>query len=515
LQTNPRSKYCSLGLDTGRFYNSFSLITTTQYQKTMCQTNNSLPVSMILLLSVLLAILFIPCTGFIVLSRISIRIDFGQGVNKIRATDTENLVDVIDKADCIINESTISSTSTSTTDSDTIVNGTPSRVRQNPLGKFADAASASVFFLLHVNDKLGIRDSSKNLRVLWSRSYLNQIHKIEDDIAYNLLPEKTRDVVKVLPSSGPLVDFQEFIVSRTEFIDSAVESFLLGVKDDNVACVPISKGDLPQVVLFGAGYDTRSLRYNRKAAFFEIDLPDVVEGKGRLQKNWKKQQNDDAIILPTRIGYDLNDAADSDKPALTHILASAGLRPDIPTLFVWEAVLFYVQPEAVMNIFDNVFRYGNYSTYCLVDSLKPIVTTSFLHKTRESFDKYGLDVIDHNSRWGGAVHFVLAGRKDSSLTKSLINERGQMPFSYLATSVKNGTERQTKNGSSFNNHWYAIAYPWQVGAEDVYATRLWGEPLVVYRDADSNLVCAKDSCPHRSSPMSMGKMNSERRLECM
>lgn len=97
----------------------------------------------------------------------------------------------------------------------------------------------------------------------------------------------------------------------------------------------------------------------------------------------------------------------------------------------------------------------------------------------------------------------------------LKNERGQMPFSYLATSVKNGTERQTKHGSSFNNHWYAIAYPRQVSTEDVYATRLWGEPLVVYRDADSNLVCAKDSCPHRSSPMSMGKMNNERKLECM
>jgi len=113
------------------------------------------------------------------------------------------------------------------------------------------------------------------------------------------------------------------------------------------------------------------------------------------------------------------------------------------------------------------------------------------------------------------ISFVFAGRKNSSLTKRLIDERGILPFSYLPTSVKNGTKRQSKNGASFNNHWYAIAYPWQIGTDDVFATRLWGEPLVLYRDEDSNLVCAKDSCPHRSAPLSLSKMNNERRLECM
>ena len=387
----------------------------------------------------------LPCSGFILPSKVSYHNTPWNGCRtsndradtyssriviprKAKDIDTEDLVTFIEKADCAINESTISSSRTSaatvTPDNDNdndndvddaIVNGTPSRVRQNIFGKVSDSVSASVFSLLHVNDKLGIKDSSKNLRVLWSRSYLNQIGKMKDEVAYELLPEKTRDIVKLLPKNGPLVDFQEFIVSRTEFIDSAVESFLRGVtttttttttttptmavtakkiNEDETSKYTATELDnagtmieqnhektdlqpLPQIVLFGAGYDTRSLRYNGKANFFEVDLPHVVDGKGRLQSNWKSQQQqahqtgDDHndIILPTRIGYDLNDAADATKPKLTQVLADAGLRPDIPTMFVWEAVLFYVQPEAVMKIFDDVFRYGNESTYCLVDSL--------------------------------------------------------------------------------------------------------------------------------------------------
>ena len=417
--------------------------------------------------------------------------------------DTEQLVDVLESADA----------------DESVVNGTPKRVQQNLLGQFADATSAAVFAALHVTDDLGIQDSSKNLRVLWSRAYLNHVGRIQDDVAYDLLPRYTRNAVRLLPRSGPLVDFQEFITSRTEFIDSAVDDFLLAAGGTTT-----SMKTKPQIVLFGAGYDTRSLRYNDRADFFEVDLPNVVEGKDRLHRHWKKQQRDGKgdgrIHLAKKIGYNLNDAADPSKPSLTQVLTDQGLRSDVPTLFVWEAVLFYVKPKAVQKIFDDVFSFGDVSSYCLVDSLKPAVTTSFLHEVREFFDEYGLDVVDHNSRWGGAVHFVLASRRESSLTKRMLEERNDLPFSYLATSVDKGIEAQSLPVASFQNKWYAVAYPWQIGPEseggsDVYSTRLWGEPLVIYRDTDNNLVCAKDACPHRSAPLSMSALNDDGRLECM
>lgn len=445
----------------------------------------------------------------------------GPSSKTSRLYDTEDLVDVIEKVDCkTYTPHDAVPKSSSSSNKDVVENGTAKRVQQNPLGKFSDAVSAAVFSALHYDDQLGIQDSSKNLRVLWSRAYLNHVGTMKDDIAYQLLPTKTRDFIKILPKNGPLVNFQEFITSRTKFIDSAVDSFLHGVVEEDSAR---SSGDKtkekPQIVLFGAGYDTRSLRYNDKATFFEVDLPEVVEGKGRLQQYWKdlqaKADNGEDVVLPTRLGYDLNDAADPTKPSLSESLTSAGLDPNIPTLFVWEAVLFYVKPEAVLEIFKDIFNLGDKSVYCLVDSLKPAVTTSFLHVTREVFDKYNLDIIDHDSRWGGAVHFALAGRKGSSLTKTMLDERDELPFSYLATSVPNGIEEQSTGTASFNNHWYAVAFPWQIEEGEVYSTRLWGEPLVIYRDTEGNMVCAKDVCPHRSAPLSMSKMNGDGQLECM
>lgn len=52
---------------------------------------------------------------------------------------------------------------------------------------------------------------------------------------------------------------------------------------------------------------------------------------------------------------------------------------------------------------------------------------------------------------------------------------------------------------------YAVAYSEQLGKDGLFATRLWGEPLVLYR-SEGDVVCVRDSCPHRSAPLSMGEV---------
>jgi len=59
---------------------------------------------------------------------------------------------------------------------------------------------------------------------------------------------------------------------------------------------------------------------------------------------------------------------------------------------------------------------------------------------------------------------------------------------------------------SFNNSWYAVGFAHELSSEEPFATRLWGEPVVLYRDADGEPVCVRDVCPHRSAPLSMGEM---------
>jgi hypothetical protein len=44
--------------------------------------------------------------------------------------------------------------------------------------------------------------------------------------------------------------------------------------------------------------------------------------------------------------------------------------------------------------------------------------------------------------------------------------------------------------------------------DDVFSTRLWGEPLVMYRASADEVVCVRDSCPHRSAPLSMGEVQA-------
>jgi nitrite reductase/ring-hydroxylating ferredoxin subunit len=253
------------------------------------------------------------------------------------------------------------------------------------------------------------------------------------------------------------------------------------------------------------------MRLNKAADFFEVDLPDVVEGKGKLQKRWKEEHGGSEIKLPKRIGFNLNDAIDQK---LTEVLEAAGLRRDLPTLFVWEAVLFYVRPESIMAMFEDVLRFGGESTFCLVDSLKPAVTTSFQHEARAFFEGYGLELVDHNSRWGGAVHFAMAATKGCQSAEAIKKERGEMPFSYLPTSFEGGIDLQDHSKATFQNVWYAVAFTSQVVDGAIFATRLWGEPLVLYRDSEGSLVAAKDSCPHRSAPLSMGKINENGNLEC-
>lgn len=48
------------------------------------------------------------------------------------------------------------------------------------------------------------------------------------------------------------------------------------------------------MVLFGSGYDTRALRYRKhpEAAFYEVDLPEVVQGKAELYEKYLRENDD-------------------------------------------------------------------------------------------------------------------------------------------------------------------------------------------------------------------------------
>lgn len=117
---------------------------------------------------------------------------------------------------------------------------------------------------------------------------------------------------------------------RTRFNDELVESAV--------------RSGLRQVVLMGAGFDSRAQRLPALAAegvrVYEIDLPALVTRKGALLEAA-------GVATPNvvRIASDFSDAAFGGKLAAD--LAAAGFRAGAGAVFVWEGVVAYLGRDAV------------------------------------------------------------------------------------------------------------------------------------------------------------------------
>ena len=237
--------------------------------------------------------------------------------------------------------------------------GPPEQTRAQ---KLLEAAFEVGFKLLYLGDDSGIQDSSKNLRVLWTRSLLNSLGKIDDPIASELLPRKTRWVVgqrvaKLAWKDSPAVEKLDWIVNRTQFIDSQLDEFLEETKDS-----PANR----QIVLLGAGYDTRSLRYSKSNLdIFEVDIPEVILMKSKMVEQYMAQSPKDGKI--TFVPLDLNEILTKNKD-IVQVLKNQGLREDLPTMIICEAVLFYLIPGAAQKMVSELFNL-NADRYCFTDNL--------------------------------------------------------------------------------------------------------------------------------------------------
>jgi methyltransferase (TIGR00027 family) len=123
-----------------------------------------------------------------------------------------------------------------------------------------------------------------------------------------------------------------YLAARTAFIDGVVVAAL-------------GRGT-PQVVVAGAGYDARSLRYAKAGVrWFELDHPstqaDKVERLGRLGLN------------TTAVSFVPVDFRDGDVSAA---LATAGHDSGAPTLFVCEGVAVYLDRAVLEDLLRHLRR---------------------------------------------------------------------------------------------------------------------------------------------------------------
>ena len=111
------------------------------------------------------------------------------------------------------------------------------------------------------------------------------------------------------------------VVARTAFFDAAL-----------TRCRPRVR----QLLILGAGFDTRSFTHARGLPVFEVDLPAMQALKQRLllESGWRR---DDIVFAPVNF----------DKERWLDVLKARGFDPGLPTFVLWEGVSYYLPAPAV------------------------------------------------------------------------------------------------------------------------------------------------------------------------
>ena len=131
---------------------------------------------------------------------------------------------------------------------------------------------------------------------------------------------------------APVVEHMEAsLEARTIFFDEEVVSAI--------------ETGLRQVVILGAGYDDRALRFRAPdVRFFEVDHPGTqVDKQARLERLLGRDSGSGPVLV----------AADFRVDALPEVLAAAGHDRAAPTLFLAEGLLVYLDQTATVELLSG------------------------------------------------------------------------------------------------------------------------------------------------------------------
>ena len=150
-----------------------------------------------------------------------------------------------------------------------------------------------------------------------------------DPIARSLIPGIKFTLSKLFINSGLYGRFApgaiEFIIARERYIDDFLRTCL-------------NEG-LDQVVILGAGFDTRAYRISgiEKIRVFEVDHPATqAEKLKRLKK-----------VIDPLPGYVIFVPVDFNTQTLAERLLAGSYNEQGKTLFIWQGVTMYLTPEGV------------------------------------------------------------------------------------------------------------------------------------------------------------------------
>ena len=157
-----------------------------------------------------------------------------------------------------------------------------------------------------------------------------------DGIAYKLVPPFLRLLVRsrwlFKLFSWPFFPrgMYEYVIARTKYFDALFTEAL--------------EQGFDQIVIFGAGFDSRALRFsklNKGTRVFELDAPTTQQEKLKAYKVKKLVIPDNLIFVPI----------DFNKESLSDKMAQAGFVVGRKSLFLLEAVTMYLPRDAAESTF--------------------------------------------------------------------------------------------------------------------------------------------------------------------
>lgn len=170
----------------------------------------------------------------------------------------------------------------------------------------------------------------------------NEQFRNPDRYARSFLSEKSRRVFRAMRWLRPFVKWR----AERSMPGSYWYLYVRTRHFDRIVCAAAADG-IEQLVILGAGYDSRVLRFRealRHVTCFEVDHPATQAAKRAHLERMSEPPPKNLVFVPI----------DFNAERLEDVLPSSGFRGDKRTLFLWEGVCLYLPERSIDAVFEFV-----------------------------------------------------------------------------------------------------------------------------------------------------------------
>jgi len=182
----------------------------------------------------------------------------------------------------------------------------------------------------------------------------NSCYKSDDYIAPRLVPGIVSQMIKIklirsiFARKISPVGIYEYTIARTKYFDSVFYKAI--------------QNDFEQILIFGAGFDSRGIRFlSEKSVLkvFELDIPITQNAKISQLKKRQIKIHPGITFIPV----------DFNKESLRDKLLDYGFKNNQKTLFLLEGLLMYLSAESVDSTFQIIDEFSAKKSEIVFDSI--------------------------------------------------------------------------------------------------------------------------------------------------